>query len=312
MTCDPVRFGVVGLGRAFMLMLPGFRADPRVKLVAAAAPREQSRNAFEAEFGGRTYADIKGLCADPEVEAIYVATPHQFHCAHVIAAAKAGKHVLVDKPLSVSMEDGTAMVSAAREAGIDHIVYTSLASPVPESPITFSKDHQDTETLIEQSGASYTILRNNLYTDLLLMSGPQAIGMGQLIAAAGDGRASYVTRADCARAAAAALMNATGREVLDITGPESTGQADIAALLSDIAGKDIPYVPMPAEDMVQAMIANGLPEFMARVFVSFDQAIAEGYLDVASDDLKTLTGKSGQSVTDFLTENRAVLLRAPQ
>lgn len=69
---------------------------------------------------------------------------------------------------------------------------------------------------------------------------------------------------------------------------------------------------MPAEDMVQAMIANGLPEFMARVFVSFDQAIAEGYLDVASDDLKTLTGKSGQSVTDFLTENRAVLLRAPQ
>ena len=203
-------------------------------------------------------------------------------------------------------------ITAAREAGIDHIVYTSLASPVPESPITFSKDHQDTETLIEQSGASYTILRNNLYTDMLLMSGPQAIGMGQLIAAAGDGRASYVTRADCARAAAAALMNATGREVLDITGPESIGQADIAALLSDIAGKDIPYVPMPAEDMVQAMIANGLPEFMARVFVSFDQAIAEGYLDVASDDLKTLTGKSGQSVTDFLTENRAVLLRAPQ
>jgi|TARA_R110002051_G_scaffold312932_2_gene388557 phthalate 4,5-cis-dihydrodiol dehydrogenase len=122
LTCDPVRFGVVGLGRAFMLMLPGFRADPRVKLVAAAAPREQSRNAFEAEFGGRTYADIKGLCADPEIEAIYVATPHQFHCAHVIAAAKAGKHVLVDKPLSVSMEDGTAMVSAAREAGIHLIV----------------------------------------------------------------------------------------------------------------------------------------------------------------------------------------------
>ena len=144
------------------------------------------------------------------------------------------------------------------------------------------------------------------------MSGPQAIDMGQLFAAAGDGRASYVTRADCARAAAAALMNATAREVLDITGPESIGQADIAALLSDIAGKDIPYIPMPAEDMVQAMIANGLPEFMARVFVSFDQATAEGYLDVASDDLETLTGKSGQSVADFLTENRAVLLRAPQ
>ena len=51
---------------------------------------------------------------------------------------------------------------------------------------------------------------------------------------------------------------------------------------------------------------------LENVIKGIDQAIAEGYLDVASDDLKTLTGKSGQSVTDFLTENRAVLLRAPQ
>lgn len=200
-------------------------------------------------------------------------------------------------------------IAAAREAGIDHIVYTSLVSPVPESPITFSGDHQDTEKLIEQSGAGYTILRNNLYTDMLLISGAQAIGLGKLFAAAGDGRAGYVTRADCARAAAAALLNATGREVLDITGPESISQADFAALLSVIAGKDIAYVPMPTEDLVQAMIENGLPEFMARVFVSFDQAIAEGHLDVVSDDLKGLTGEPGQSVREFLTANRAALVQ---
>ncbi|MFC3530508.1 hypothetical protein ACFOMH_20290 [Paracoccus mangrovi] len=61
---------------------------------------------------------------------------------------------------------------------------------------------------------------------------------------------------------------------------------------------------------MQAMIANGLPEFMARVFVSFDEAIAQGYLDVASADLNALTGQPGQSVRDFLLANRAALLRS--
>lgn len=122
MTCEPLRLGVAGLGRAFVLMLSAFRSDRRVRLAAAAAPRAQSRAAFEAEFGGRGYATVAELCADPEVEAVYVATPHQLHAEHVIAAAKAGKHVLVDKPLAVSMEDGAAMVSAARDAGVHLIV----------------------------------------------------------------------------------------------------------------------------------------------------------------------------------------------
>ena len=82
MTSEPVRLGVVGLGRAFMLMLPTFRNDDRVRLVAAAAPRAESRDAFVAEFGGRGYATIEELAADPEVDAVYIATPHQMHGDH--------------------------------------------------------------------------------------------------------------------------------------------------------------------------------------------------------------------------------------
>lgn len=122
MTYDPVRLGVAGLGRAFVLMLPTFRSDDRVRLVASAAPREESRSAFTAEFGGCGYSSVESLCADPEVEAIYVATPHGLHTAHVQMAAAAGKHILVDKPLAVSMEDGVEMVAAAAEAGVHLIV----------------------------------------------------------------------------------------------------------------------------------------------------------------------------------------------
>jgi len=131
LTSDPVRLGVAGLGRAFMLTLPAFKADRRVKLVAAAAPRAESRVAFEREFGGTGHASVEDLAADPAVEAIYVATPHQMHADHVIAALKAGKHVLVDKPLSVSMDDADRMVAAAEEAGRHLIVGPSHSFDAP-------------------------------------------------------------------------------------------------------------------------------------------------------------------------------------
>ncbi len=117
-----VGLGVCGLGRAFMLMLPTFRRDQRFRLVAAATPSAEGRARFEAEFGGRSHETLAALCADPDVEAIYVASPHQFHAAQVAEAAAAGKHLLVEKPLAVSLEDGKAMVAAARAAGVHLIV----------------------------------------------------------------------------------------------------------------------------------------------------------------------------------------------
>lgn len=131
MTSEPVRLGVAGLGRGFVLMLPSFRADPRVTLIAAAAPRQESRDAFEAEFGGTGHASVEALCADPQVEAVYIATPHQMHRAHVCAALEAGKHVLVDKPLAVSMEDTDAMVASAEASGRHLIVGPSHSFDPP-------------------------------------------------------------------------------------------------------------------------------------------------------------------------------------
>lgn len=231
------------------------------------------------------------------------------------AAFAGGKRLLIistdDLEPGKRLEAQKNAVAAAAKEGITHIVYTSLTNPVEESPITFSKDHSDTEALIRETGASYTILRNNLYTDLVLMGGGQSIAMGQHFAAAGEGKTGYVTRADCARAAAAALMHETGSSVLDITGPEAVSQGDIAAILSEVSGKEIPYIPISTEELVQGMTGAGLPEPMAKVFASFDEAMAKDYLSVATDDLKNLTGQAGQSVRDFLMANKAALL-SPQ
>lgn len=121
MISDSIQLGAAGLGRGFMLTLPSLRDDPHIQLVACAAPRQESRAAFLSEFGGQAYDTVETLCNDPAVEAVYIATPHQMHREHAVTAARAGKHILVDKPLAITMEDALAIVAAAQDAGV-HLI----------------------------------------------------------------------------------------------------------------------------------------------------------------------------------------------
>ncbi len=107
-----IHLGAIGLGRAFSLMAPTFAADGRVRLVAGADPDAQARG----RFNGRAYATAEELCADREVEAVYVATPHPLHAAHACMALEAGKHVLVEKPMALSMAECARMIEASRKA----------------------------------------------------------------------------------------------------------------------------------------------------------------------------------------------------
>jgi phthalate 4,5-cis-dihydrodiol dehydrogenase len=114
---DPVRLGVIGLGRAFTLMLPTLSAHPLVRLVTAYDPRPDARARFAADFAAHAHESAEALCADSAVEAIYVASPHQFHVEHVKLAARHGKHVLVEKPMALTVADCAEMIGAARAHG---------------------------------------------------------------------------------------------------------------------------------------------------------------------------------------------------
>src|SRR6202158_498789 len=122
MTERRLRMGVAGLGRAFTLMLPTLVADPRVELVAAADPRSEATQRFAADFGARAYDTVEALCADPDVEVVYVATPHEHHAAHVATATAHGKHVLVEKPMAITLAECRQMIAAAERAGVCLIV----------------------------------------------------------------------------------------------------------------------------------------------------------------------------------------------
>lgn len=130
-----LRIGVAGLGRAFALTAPAFR-DPRVELFAGADPRAEARRKFETDFQGKAYAGVEELCADPGVEVVYVATPHELHAAHACLALSSGKHALVEKPMALTLEDCRAMIEAARQAGRHLIVGHSHSF---DSPIRATK-----------------------------------------------------------------------------------------------------------------------------------------------------------------------------
>ncbi|AET90773.1 oxidoreductase domain protein [Burkholderia sp. YI23] len=119
---EKIRLGIAGLGRAFSLMLPTFLADTRVQLVAACDPRETARAQFEADFDAPAFDSIDALAKRPDIDAIYIASPHQFHAAHTRIAASHGKHVLVEKPMALSLAECDDMIDACREANVHLIV----------------------------------------------------------------------------------------------------------------------------------------------------------------------------------------------
>jgi phthalate 4,5-cis-dihydrodiol dehydrogenase len=127
----PIRLGAAGLGRAFTLMLPAFTLDPRVVLAGAADPRPEARSRFTEEFGAPSYVTVEELCQDRSIEAVYIATPHQFHAEHVKIAAAHGKHILVEKPMAITLEECTEMIGAAKSAGVALIVGHSHSFDTP-------------------------------------------------------------------------------------------------------------------------------------------------------------------------------------
>ena len=126
-----LRLGVAGLGRAFSVMLPTFTGDPRVALTAAADTRAEARTQFTADFSGKSYATVEELCSDPAVDAVYVATPHQFHARHAVLAAQRGKHLLIEKPMALSLAECAAIIDAAQSAGVHLVVGHSHSFDAP-------------------------------------------------------------------------------------------------------------------------------------------------------------------------------------
>ena len=126
-----LKIGVAGLGRAFSLMVPAFTLDPRVTLVAGADPRPEARARFAADFNAKAFDSIEELAAQAEVDVVYIATPHQLHAAHACLAASFNKHILLEKPMALSLEDCRAVIAATAKSSVQLVVGHSHSFDAP-------------------------------------------------------------------------------------------------------------------------------------------------------------------------------------
>ncbi|MFO1144036.1 MAG: aldo/keto reductase [Amaricoccus sp.] len=112
-----VRWGILGPGGIARAFAAGLAHSRTGRLVAIGA-RDPKKPGYAEDFAGARVLDgYAALLADPEVEAVYVATPHPQHAEWAIKAAQAGKHVLVEKPMGLTAYEADAMLHAARRAG---------------------------------------------------------------------------------------------------------------------------------------------------------------------------------------------------
>lgn len=115
----PVRWGLLGPGRITRAFAVGLREAAGAEIVAVGSRDRARAEAFAAEVGiPRAHGSYADLAADPEVDAIYVGTPHAVHCAHALLCLDAGKPVLCEKPLALNAAEARRMIAAARARGL--------------------------------------------------------------------------------------------------------------------------------------------------------------------------------------------------
>jgi NAD(P)H dehydrogenase (quinone) len=182
-------------------------------------------------------------------------------------------------------------IDAAVAAGVKQIAYTSYVAISQGDTAGLASDHFQTEEILKKSGVAWTMLRNSIYSNGLVQQAAKMLADGKATVSATDARIGYVTREDCA-AAAAAVLSKPGHEnkAYDITGPELIGPRDVAAAASAVAGKPIDIVTANS-DKPDSRRAFGGPS-----------------IAVVSEDVAKLTGRPATSVRALFAAHERELL----
>jgi NAD(P)H dehydrogenase (quinone) len=226
--------------------------------------------------------------------------------ATLVAAFAGATRVLLISTDAVGarVADQQSAVDAATTAGARLIAYTSIPNPDPaHNAALVVADHAATEQAIVRSGVPYTFLRNALYSEYRIPEAQGALASGVFAYNSGDGATAYVSREDCAAAAAAVLAGGDEHagKAYDITGPERLTGAQLGEIYASVGGTEVDAVQVDDAAFIEGAVAHGVPEPVAALLASFGEAIRQGQLDQLTKDVEQLTGRKPISVTEVLS-----------
>src|SRR5712691_5835221 len=118
MTFEPLRVACIGMGWWSDVLADAITRSGKLDIVACYTRSEDKRQKFAAKYGCRAAPSYEAILADPAIEAIINTTPNDAHLPTTRAAAQAGKHVFLDKPIANMVSEGRAIATICREAKI--------------------------------------------------------------------------------------------------------------------------------------------------------------------------------------------------
>ncbi len=218
------------------------------------------------------------------------------------SAFEGADKVFLLSPESPDMrEQHGKFAEAAGKAGVQHLLRMSIIAAMdPAAPLALAKWHGGADLAVAASGVPYSIIQPAWFMQNTIMYKSTIVSDGEFYGAMGDGKIGVIDTRDIA-ASAAVVLTSKGHEgkTYVLTGPESLSQADIAAKLSSIYGKDVRYVNVGPEQIKSGMIAMGMPDWMADAWIELAAMVAEGKVDMTTSAVSDLTGESPGSFDQF-------------
>jgi NAD(P)H dehydrogenase (quinone) len=196
-------------------------------------------------------------------------------------------------------------IDAAAEAGIGHIVYMPV---IRKEGSDFSMQEVTEEDIFSEqrivsSGLTYTFVKHPPFLDTLTPFLGVASPEKGVHVPAGDGKTGLATRAELAEAHAVVLTG-SGHENKSyiLTGSPAASFSDMAAILSRTTGETVPYVAVSDQDYIDARIAEGLPDFVAKFVLGWMQGMNRGEWDQQTGDLEALLGRAPTTIEQYLRQ----------
>lgn len=254
---------------------------------------------------------VRALVRDPSRaefirEAGFETIAGDFERPETLDAALEGveRALLLTPPTPDTVSHHRDFLLAAAGAGARYIVKLSAFGADADAPEGFGKWHGQSENLLKTSGLKWTMLRPNFFMQNLLGQARQIAATGSIYQPVGDARGSFIDVRDIAAVAARTLTEeGHDEQTYTLTGPEALSYHEVAAKLSEAAGRSITYVPVSPEQFRAGALGAGLPEWLVSALERLNEIFASGQAAGVSDAVRRVGRKEPHTFDQFARDN---------
>ena len=203
-----------------------------------------------------------------------------------------------------------AVVQAAKDAGAQFLLRMSASGADPEAPAALARHHGLGEEVVKKSGLAWNVIRPNFFMDNFVNYSADAIkGQGAFYGASGEGKTAYISSADIGACAAAILAapDAHAAKTYDLSGGEAMSDGEVAAILSDLLGREVRFVSVSLEEMASSLRSQGTPDWQVEALQFLETVKANSWAAAVSPAVEEILGRPPETMRTFLQRNKARL-----